>query len=117
MQRALGWLRAHVRYGGETGSRWGTAQVIAQGYGQCWDHADVLVTLCRAAGVPAQEVMGWLAGVGGHVWTEVYLDGAWWPVDATASWIGTSQDYVPLLVSEDGEAPAIYWGAPDRLER
>lgn len=113
VERALGWVRAHVRYDGDTGSRWGTLRVVEQGFGHCWDHADVLITLCRAMGVPARQVYGWLAGVSGHVWAEVFVDGAWWPVDATASWIGTSGDHVPLFTSETGEIPVVYWGAPD----
>jgi transglutaminase-like putative cysteine protease len=114
---ALGWMRAHVRYDGDMGSRWGTLRVIEQGFGRCWDHSDVLITLCRAMALPARQVYGWLAGVSGHVWAEVFVDGAWWPVDATASWLGVSEDYVPIFISEDGEMRAVYWGPPDQLER
>lgn len=113
----LGWLRARVRYDGEVGSRWGTLRVLDQGFGRCWDHSDVLITLCRAAGVPARQVYGWMAFAGGHVWCEAYLDGAWWPVDATASWVGGAAEHVPFFTSEGGEHPAALWGPPSRLER
>ncbi|MGD8869810.1 MAG: transglutaminase domain-containing protein, partial [Gemmatimonadales bacterium] len=63
-----------IRFGGDvTGSRYGTATVLEQGYGHCWDKADVFVTLCRAAGVAAREIMGWLCvEETGHVWAQAW---------------------------------------------
>jgi transglutaminase-like putative cysteine protease len=113
-ERILRWVNGNIEFGGPVvGSRYGTKQVLAQGHGHCWDTSDVFITLCRAAGIPARQVGGWLVGVCGHIWAEVYLPGEGWvAVDSTASWLGVSSDYIPLFISEDGEAPFVYWNTP-----
>ncbi len=129
LEALLGLVRGALRYGGETGCRQGVAAALERKVGQCADHADLLVALCRTAGIPARGVWGWVAGLGGHVWVEAWLPdrrsagsapdgagGAWHAVDATATWVGVSADYVPIFVTEDGEVPAVYWGPP-RLDR
>lgn len=112
----FGHVAREVRYGGNDvmGSRHGTLQVLAQGFGRCWDKSDVLVTLLRAAGLPAREVAGWLLSApSGHVWVEVYLEGeGWLAVDATCTWLGTSRDYVPWLRTDDGHMPIVYVSMP-----
>jgi transglutaminase-like putative cysteine protease len=105
-----------IKYGGPvTGSRYGVEQVLAQKLGRCWDKSDVFVTLCRAAGIPARQIAGWLAPLkSGHVWAEVYLDPeGWLPVDPTTPWTGTSDDYVPWFSTSDGEMPILYLSMPD----
>src|SRR5438105_3918224 len=106
-ERLLAAVNARGRFGGESvGSRYGARQALSQGFGHCWDKSDVFVCLCRAAGVPARQVGGWVRGVEGHVWAEVLLEGeGWLAVDATTTWLGVSADYVPLWVSEDGRIP------------
>lgn len=105
----------NIRYGGEpVGSRHGALQVLEQGFGRCWDKSDALVTLLRAAGLPAREVAGWLtAPPTGHVWVEVYLaDEGWLALDPTCTWFGTSIDYVPWLRTDDGHMPVVYVSLP-----
>jgi hypothetical protein len=121
-ERLLGWVQGHVRYGGDQqGSRWGATKVLTQGFGRCWDFSDVFVTLCRAAGVPARQVGGWMKGSEGHVWAEVVVGkderyGKSYrevlPVDPTTTWLGVSGDYIRLWTSEDGRTPFVYWGFP-----
>jgi len=117
-ERVLAWMHDHVRYGGdEVGSRYGTTKVIAQGFGHCWDLSDVFVALCRAVGVPARQVGGWLKGDEGHVWAEVVVgkkDGRdeVLDVDPGTTWLGVSEDYVRLWTSDDGRTPFVYWAAP-----
>jgi hypothetical protein len=115
IEQILCWVFENIRYDGDVvGSRYGTATVLEQGVGHCWDKADVFVTLCRAAGVPARQVMGWLRGVEtGHVWAQAYDDRSGWiSVDATASWTGTDERYIPLFILEDGRAPFVYASTP-----
>jgi len=115
--RLLSLLRAvneRITYGGEMGTRDGVAVVLERGLGRCWDRCDALVTLCRAAGLPAREVAGWVPPLGaGHVWTEVHLPGRGWiPVDATTTWLGVSADYLPFFGTEDGAMPVVYLAMP-----
>ncbi|MFK7740304.1 MAG: transglutaminase family protein [Planctomycetota bacterium] len=54
--------------------------------GDCSEHAMLLAAMCRAVGIPARVAMGvvYLGGIwGGHAWNEVYVDGQWYPLDAT----------------------------------
>lgn len=54
--------------------------------GDCTEHAVLLAALCRAAGIPARVVMGveYVYGIwGGHAWNDVWIDGAWYQLDAT----------------------------------
>ena len=120
-ERVLSILRfvsGSVRTGGPTGSRHGARKVLAQRFGHCWDKSDLLITLCRAAGIPARQVAGWVPPLNaGHVWAEVRLgDEGWIPVDATTTWLGVSEDYIPLYGTEDGEMPIVYLGWP-QIER
>jgi transglutaminase-like putative cysteine protease len=111
----LTFVFAEIKYGGPvTGSRFGVEQVLSQKLGHCWDKSDVFVTLCRAAGMPARQIAGWLAPLkSGHVWSEVYLDGqGWLPVDPTTPWTGTSDDYIPWFSTSDGEMPILYLSMP-----
>ncbi|MCP5068540.1 MAG: transglutaminase domain-containing protein, partial [bacterium] len=103
-----------VKTGGPMGSRHGARKVLKQRFGHCWDKSDLLITLCRAAGIPARQVAGWVPPLNaGHVWAEVRLGEAGWiPVDATAPWLGISEDYIPLYGTSDGDMPIVYLGWP-----
>ena len=113
----LRWLKpgANIRFDGPVqGSRYGVVQVLDQGFGHCWDFADVFVTLARAAGMPARQVGGWLYGTSGHIWAEVLIEGTGWQqVDPTGGGeltCGTS--YIPYFVTEDGHMPILYAQMP-----
>jgi hypothetical protein len=107
------WVYQNIKYDGVTGSRYGVLQVLEQGFGRCWDKNDVLVTLCRAAGLPARQVQGWVYGKSGHIWSEVYIKNQGWiPVDATLPFLGISEDYIPFFMIENGAVPVVYWDLP-----
>jgi hypothetical protein len=112
----LEWLTPgkHIKYAGETGSRWGTARVIDQAFGHCWDFSDCFVTLTRAVGVPSRQIAGWFYGSSGHVWAEYYLEEkGWHQVDPTGG--GKLQCgiyHIPYFVSDDGAMPFLYLSVP-----
>jgi transglutaminase-like putative cysteine protease len=59
---------------GVTSTSTTAAQAYAGGRGVCQDHAHVMLSLCRAVGVPARYVSGHLLGEGGtHAWVEVLV--------------------------------------------
>ena len=52
--------------------------------GVCQDYAHILTALCRAQGITARYVNGFMTGVGvTHAWVEVFDDGAWRGIDPT----------------------------------
>ena len=65
-------------------------EVLAMGVGVCQDQTHVLLACCRAAGIPARYVSGYLhTGEAGetasHAWADVWLDDeqAWVSLDVT----------------------------------
>lgn len=62
-------------------------EIIRNMEGTCVSFATITTTLCRAAGIPARFLMGYIYvdGMwGGHAWTEVNINDSWLPVDAAA---------------------------------
>ena len=65
-------------------------EAVELGFGVCQDQAHVYLACCRAAGVPARYVSGYLytgatGEVASHAWTDVWLgpDEGWLSVDVT----------------------------------
>jgi transglutaminase-like putative cysteine protease len=63
---------------------------LARGEGVCQDQTHVFLAACRAAGVPARYVSGYLHADEGrdtasHAWADVWLEpqGAWYGIDVT----------------------------------
>jgi len=108
------WVRYNIDYSGPIGTRYGTLRVLSQGYGRCWDSSDVLITLCRASGVPARQMAGWLADLDtGHVWSQAYLEGKGWvDVDCTSDYVGADSEYLPFFATADGGMPILYLKMP-----
>jgi hypothetical protein len=115
VESILCWVYHNIEFKGEvTGSRYGALKVLEQRYGHCWDKTDVFITMCRMVNIPCRQVYGWLSGVSGHVWAQVYLeDEGWISVDPTTSWLGVTDDYIPLFISEDGHPPFVYTDFPE----
>ncbi len=60
------------------------SEVFENRTGDCSEHGVLLAAACRAVGIPARVAMGYmyLGGIfGGHMWTEVWIDGDWYPID------------------------------------
>ena len=61
------------------------SEVARDRKGTCFAYAILLGSLARAAGIPSRLKMGlaYTDGIwGGHAWVEVWMDGAWIPLDA-----------------------------------
>lgn len=69
------WVYQSMTYRhGVTGVRTTAAEALALGVGVCQDYAHVMLSVCRACGLPARYVSGHLLGQGGtHAWVEVVL--------------------------------------------
>ncbi len=86
------------------------AEVAESREGDCTEHAVLLAALARACEIPARVAMGLVyvanqGGFGYHMWTEVYLDGQWIPLDATLGEGGIGAGHLKLSDSSlDGAA-------------
>lgn len=96
------------------------AQALALGNGVCQDHAHLMLACCRARGVPARYVSGYIepgdvqfgeAAPGAdhgasHAWVDVWVDGRGWvSIDVTHAAFA-SEIYCRLAVARDYEAAA-----------
>ena len=92
VQAVVDFVHQHLAY--TTGSTNATATSVdtfATGLGVCRDFAHLSITMLRALNIPARYVHGYLPVLDGapqppvmdfHAWTQVWLDGRWWDVDA-----------------------------------
>jgi len=76
-------------------------EVLAQGRGDCNEHAVLFTALARAASVPARIAIGivWsdeLQGFYYHAWPEIYLDGWTW-MDPTLGQTQADATHIKLL--------------------
>ncbi len=81
--------------------------VFQQREGVCQDQTHVFIACCRALGLPARYVSGYLyageeGGVASHAWAEVWLDdiGQWWGLDITHA-IPVAGTHCRLAVGRD----------------
>ena len=60
------------------------ADAFSLGKGVCQDYAQILIALCRLAGIQARYVSGFMVGEGAtHAWIEVFENGYWYGFDPT----------------------------------
>jgi transglutaminase-like putative cysteine protease len=96
------------------------AQALALGNGVCQDHAHLMLACCRARGIPARYVSGYIepgelsadeaSGAApqraSHAWVDVWLEGKGWiSIDVTHAAFA-SEMYCRLAVARDYEAAA-----------
>ncbi|MDB5390565.1 MAG: hypothetical protein JWM11_6211 [Planctomycetaceae bacterium] len=89
------------------------AEVAASMEGDCTEHACLLAAMCRVKKIPSRVVVGLVYAdhynaFGGHMWTEVFINGHWIPLDATLGAGGIGAAHIKLndtSFSDDGPNP------------
>ena len=83
----LGWVHDHIDYiPGTSTAETTAAETFMTRAGVCRDFTHLTISLCRALSIPARAVSAYafaLQPPDFHAIAEVYLEGAWWLVDAT----------------------------------
>lgn len=81
-------VNKEIKYGGYTAEPLGAKQTLHVKKGDCTEFSDLFIALCRANGLPARYVSGFLTdwkNTPCHNWTEVYINQVGWvPFDPTA---------------------------------
>lgn len=99
---------------GETQVHTPAAQVLAQGSGVCQDHAHLFIACCRAWGIPARYVSGYLhttaedgRHLATHAWAEALVEHLGWVSFDPSNRQSATPAYVRLAVALDyqGAAP------------
>lgn len=84
------YVRDNLAYSYYPNSRKGAAKTLKYKSGNCCDHANLIVALCRAAKIPARyshaqgcrfKISG---SIEGHVWAQIYVGGRWYSADGTS---------------------------------
>ena len=97
------WIRQRVEY------KYGTTDAMTDAFdtatsrvGVCRDFAHLMISFCRALGVPARYVSGYcleLEPPDFHAWVQVYVGDAWYNIDATFD--GVRPALVPIAIGRD----------------
>lgn len=76
--------------------------------GVCQDFAHIMISVCRASGIPARYVCGLIPGEGEtHAWVEIWSDGSWYGLDPTAGKI-CDDSYIAIAKGRDAaDCPVI----------
>jgi len=92
------------------------AEVAKDLSGDCTEHATLLAAMVRTRKIPSRVAVGLVyvptkngeGAFGGHMWTEVFLDGRWIPLDATLGRGGIGGGHIKFSHSsyaDDSPAP------------
>jgi len=110
--RLQAWVDANMHF--DTGIALAPAsEIVRDRHGTCLEYAVLLASLARAEGIPARMRMGYVydEGVwGGHAWTEVFVHGAWAPIDAAEFYPGVADAGRIGAITVEGQ-----WGALEHV--
>ena len=102
----FGWVATQVRYSGYNAREGGAVYALENKKGDCTEYMDLFVALCRAKGIPARRIGGYicpenavLRAVDYHNWSEFYADGLWQIADPQNKVLMENQgDYIAMRI-------------------
>ena len=137
VQAVCNWIHENIAYGVASVQSTTTLEIYERRGGMCRDFAHMGVTFCRALGIPARYVFGYMPDIGipgpfppmdFHAWFEVYLGERWWTFDARFNTprigrvaIGNGRDAADVaMITTFGAASLrrmVVWSGRDRRGR
>ena len=105
------WVAENVRYAGGLPNDRGALYAFKKREGDCSEFSYLFAALCRACGIPARVLGGYvctgdaiLDPGGYHNWAQFHLDGSWHLADPQRKvFMKDSSRYVAMEVKEDGK--------------
>jgi transglutaminase-like putative cysteine protease len=83
------WIRDNTSYSFYYNTKYGAVNTLKYKTGNCVDLSHLVVAVCRAAGISSRYGHGTATftsgNVYGHVWAELYINGAWVKADASSN--------------------------------
>ena len=86
--RIFRWVRDNLSYTFYYNTKYGATGILKTRNGNCIDHTHLMIALARSVGIPARYAHAqceFSTMTVGHVWAELYANGAWYTADATSS--------------------------------
>jgi transglutaminase-like putative cysteine protease len=114
-ERIFSWVSSNLRSSGVSAKDRGALHAFKTRAGDCTEFAGLFAALCRAAGIPARVVGGFVLRESGivsfhdyHNWAEFHHDGTWHLADPQRGvFRGGTGDYIAMQINaEDGPLPA-----------
>jgi hypothetical protein len=113
IEEAFRWVAGNVRYSGYAGRDRGALYALEHKKGDCTEYANLFVALCRANGIAARPIGGYVCPQSGvlkardyHNWGEFYENGIWQLADPqNRVLMRNAADYIAMRIihgSEDG---------------
>ena len=108
------WVASHMSYSGYAARDRGALYALQQKKGDCTEYMDLFVALCRANGLPARRIGGYVSPQNAvlkardyHNWGEFYLDGTWQVADPQNNALMQNQDdYIAMrIIRAAGDNP------------
>ncbi|MGC9516652.1 MAG: transglutaminase domain-containing protein [Methanomicrobiales archaeon] len=82
------WVRDNISYTFYYNTKYGATGMLKTRDGNCIDHTHLMIAMARSVGIPARYAHAqceFTSMTVGHVWAELYANGAWYTADATSS--------------------------------
>jgi transglutaminase-like putative cysteine protease len=100
------WVASHVRYSGYADQERGALYALEEKKGDCTEYMDLFAALCRANGIPARRIGGYICPESTvlkardyHNWVEFYEGGTWQIADPQNKVLKRSQDdYIAMRI-------------------
>ena len=114
IEEVFRWVAGHVRYSGYVGRDRGALFALEHKKGDCTEYANLFVALCRANGIAARPIGGYVCLKSGvlkardyHNWGEFYKNGTWQLADPqNRVLMRNAADYIAMrIIHGSGDDP------------